>query len=113
MYVTNPEHYGSSNVNPRTLEEAIEYFRDPGHCLEFLASRRWPDGVKCPVCGSSKVGFLKTHRRWQCAQRHPKRQFSIKVGTIFEDSALGLDKWLPAVWLVTNCTHSVSAPEIQ
>ncbi len=74
--------------------------------------KRWPNGVICPTCSSAKVGFLAKQQRWQCANKHPKRQFSVKVGTIFEDSPLGLDKWLPAVWLVTNCKNGISSWEV-
>jgi transposase-like protein len=78
-----------------------------------LAGLRWPDGiVKCPICNSAKVHFLANQRRWKCSQRHDRRQFSIKVGTIFEDSPIGLEKWLPAVWLLTNCKNGVSSYEI-
>ncbi len=77
-----------------------------------MVNMRWPSGVTCPTCGSPKVGFLANQRRWQCIIKHPKRQFSVKVGTIFEDSPLGLDKWLPAVWLVVNCKNGISSYEI-
>ncbi|HTR35192.1 MAG TPA: IS1595 family transposase [Bryobacteraceae bacterium] len=99
---------------PQTLQEAIVYFSDQENCLNYLVSRRpeWKDGVVCPTCGSKKVGFLKNQLRWQCSNRHPKRQFSVKVGTIFEDSPLGLDKWLPAMWLILNCKNGVSSCEI-
>src|SRR5580693_9589535 len=100
--------------NPPTLQEAILYFAVPENCLKYLVARRaeWQNGVVCPTCGSDKVGFLKNQLRWQCSARHPKRQFSIKVGTIFEDSPLGLDKWLPCVWLITTCKNGVSSWEI-
>jgi transposase-like protein len=98
---------------PPTLQEAIIYFASPENCLKFLAAKRWPDGVvKCPTCGSTSVSFLEKHLRWQCGSHHPKRQFSIKVGTIFEDSPLGLDKWLPAMWLITNAKNGISSWEI-
>ena len=86
-------------------------FTDPANCISYLVSKRWPNGVTCPTCGS-KVGFLAAQQRWQCSKRHPKRQFSVKVGTIFEDSPLGLDKWLPVVWLLTNAKNGVSSWEI-
>ncbi|MGA3095991.1 MAG: IS1595 family transposase [Bryobacteraceae bacterium] len=97
---------------PTTLQEAVVYFSDPDNCLNYLVARRWPNGVTCPTCGSAHVGFLANQRRWQCSSRHPKRQFSVKVGTIFEDSPLGLEKWLPCVWLLTNCKNGVSSWEI-
>lgn len=97
---------------PKTLQQAIQYFTDADNCREYLMVRRWPNGVTCPTCESKKVSFLVNQNRWQCATKHPKRQFSIKLGTIFEDSPLGLDKWLPAVWLVTNCKNGISSWEI-
>jgi transposase-like protein len=103
-----------ANYEPKTLQEAITFFASPANCLEYLIVRRaeWKNGVICPVCGSIKVGFLKNQLRWQCSVRHPRRQFSIKVGTIFEDSPLGLDKWLSAMWMIQNCKNGVSSHEI-
>ncbi|SRR5579875_1772100 len=98
---------------PRTLLDAVRYFKDPDVCLQFMAGLRWPDGiVKCPLCGSDKVHFLANQRRWKCSGKHERRQFSIKVGTIFEDSPIGLEKWLPAVWLLTNCKNGISSYEL-
>jgi transposase-like protein len=99
---------------PKTLQEAIVHFADQQNCLDYLVARRpeWKDGVVCPRCGSTSVGFLKNQFRWQCSVRHPKRQFSVKVGTIFEDSPLGLEKWLPAMWLILNCKNGISSCEI-
>lgn len=99
---------------PQSLQEAIVYFSDQINCLKYLVLRRteWKNGVVCPTCGSAKVSFLSKQLRWQCSARHPKRQFSVKVGTIFEDSPLGLDKWLPAMWLILNCKNGVSSCEI-
>lgn len=97
---------------PTTLQEAVLYFGDPDNCLSYIVSRRWPIGVTCPTCGRHDVGYLAKQSRWQCKGKHPKRQFSAKVGTIFEDSALGLDKWLVAVWMVANCKNGVSSYEI-
>jgi len=78
-----------------------------------LKERRWPNGVVCPRCGSENVGFIKSRGLWQCKDRsHPKAQFSIKVGTIFEDSAIGLDKWLTAMWMLANCKNGVSSHEL-
>jgi transposase-like protein len=99
---------------PKTLQEAILYFSNPENCLNYLVARRpeWKNGVVCPRCGSSKVGFLANQLRWQCSNRHPKRQFSVKVGTIMEDSPLGLDKWLPAMWMLQNSKNGISSCEI-
>lgn len=97
---------------PQTLTEAIRYFQDPDTCLNFVAGFRWPNGVACPTCGSVDVTFLPSRRIWACKTRHPKSQFSVKVGSIFEDSALPLDKWLCAMWLIANAKNGVSSYEI-
>jgi transposase-like protein len=98
---------------PKTLQEAILHFSDTDNCLDFMAKHRWPDGVvTCPTCGRKDVSFLTNQKKWQCKSAHAKRQFSAKVGTIFEDSPLGLEKWLPCVWLITNSKNGVSSCEI-
>jgi transposase-like protein len=103
----------ANEYTPKTLIDAIRYYSDEDRCIAYMVSRRWPDGiVKCPICGSAKVHFLANQRRWKCSVNHDRRQFSIKVGTIFEDSPLGLDKWLPAVWLLTNCKNGISSYEV-
>jgi len=98
---------------PKTLQEAILYFSNPDTCLAFMVEQRWPDGrVLCPTCGSNRVTFLAAYRRWKCASKHPRQQFSIKVGTIFEDSPLGLEKWLPALWMLVNDKNGISSYEV-
>jgi transposase-like protein len=98
---------------PKSLQEAIVYFSNPDNCIDYLAIRRWPNGkVVCPTCGSDKVKFNPARRLWQCSTHHPKRQFSVKVGTVMEDSAIPLDKWMTATWMVTNCKNGVSSYEI-
>ncbi|HML18216.1 MAG TPA: IS1595 family transposase, partial [Bryobacteraceae bacterium] len=97
---------------PKTLQEAILYFADPDNCVAYLVSRRWPNGVTCPTCGRKDVAYIPVRRVWQCKTRHPKAQFSAKVGTIMEDSALGLDKWLAAIWMHTGMKNGVSSWEI-
>ena len=98
---------------PKTLQEAILHFSDEGNCLEFMVMHRWPDGVViCPTCGRNDVTYLAKQKKWQCKSAHAKRQFSAKVGTIFEDSPLGLEKWLPCVWLISNSKNGVSSCEI-
>ena len=97
---------------PSTLQEAILYFSNPANCRKYVVARRWPKGVTCPTCGSEKVRFSEKHNRWQCSSHHAKRQFTIKTGTIFEDSPLGMDKWLCAMWLVVNCKNGISSYEI-
>src|SRR5271166_2808590 len=101
------------NKEPESLQEAVEYFSNPDNCIDYLAIRRWPDGiVKCPTCGSEKVKFRANRRTWTCSKHHAKREFSIKVGTVMEDSAIPLDKWLTAAWLITNCKNGISSYEI-
>jgi hypothetical protein len=97
---------------PRTLQEAIVYFSDADNCLKYMAQRRWPEGVACPTCGRTDVSFLANQRKWQCKSAHAKRQFTAKVRTIFEDSPLGLEKWLPAVWIITSAKNGVSSYEL-
>ena len=97
---------------PTSLVEAIRYFADQDLCLNLLVSLRWPDGVVCPTCGSTEVSFLSTRRVWKCKQTHSQQQFSIKKGSIFEDSPLSLDKWLVALWLIVNCKNGVSSYEV-
>src|ERR1700690_780649 len=100
------------STEPQTLLEAIRYFADPDIALNTMVSLRWPDGVSCPTCGRADVRFIKTRRVWECKEVHPKRQFSAKVGTIMEDSALGLDKWFAAIWMVANCKNGISSYEM-
>src|SRR5713101_4064005 len=98
---------------PQSLLEAVRFFKDPDICLAFMAQLRWPDGVvTCPRCGGTAVSFLSTRRLWECKTKHERRQFSIKVGTIFEDSPIPLDKWLAAVWLIVNCKNGISSYEL-
>jgi transposase-like protein len=97
---------------PKSLQEAILYFSNPDNCIDYLAVRRWPKGVICPTCSSERVKFNPNRRLWQCSSHHSKRQFSVKVGTIFEDSPIGLDKWLAATWMLSNCKNGISSYEI-
>lgn len=98
---------------PKTLQQAILFFADDENCRKAVEAIRWPDGVvKCPTCGSEKVAYLANQRRWKCYAKHPKAQFSLKVGTIFEDSPIGLEKWLPALWLLVNCKNGISSYEL-
>jgi len=98
--------------DPKTLQDAILFFADADNCQAYLVARRWPKGVICPTCGSREVRFLDSRQVWCCKIRHPKWQFSVKVGTIFEDSPIGLDKWLTAMWMIGNCKNGVSSWEI-
>lgn len=94
---------------PRRLREALSYFADPDRCLDAVVGLRWRDGVRCPGCGGQDVVFLSTRRVWKCKREHPGRQFSVKVGTIFEDSPIVLDKWLGAIWMVANRPEDTTA----
>lgn len=97
----------------KTLQQAITYFANPDNCLRYMVAVRWPDGkVTCPTCGAEKVSYLAKQRRWKCYSKHPRPQFSAKVGTIFEDSPLGLDKWMMAMWMIANCKNGISSCEI-
>lgn len=105
------------NKEPTTLQEAIVYFSNPDNCRDYLVERRWPDGVTCPRCGSEKVTAQPKYNRWQCSSHHAaiedkRRQFTLKTGTIFEDSPLGIDKWLCVLWMLANCKNGVSSWEI-
>jgi transposase-like protein len=98
---------------PKSLQQAIIYFSKPENVQNFMIAMRWPDGhVLCPRCGSENVTYLENQRRWKCYSKHPKPQFSLKVGTIFEDSALGLDKWFTAMWLIANAKNGISSCEL-
>ena len=95
---------------PQTLQQAIVYFSDADNCISFLSMLRWPDGVECPLCDSRKVSYLSTRRMWKCLDC--KKQFSIKVGSLMEDSAISLDKWLAAIWLIANAKNGISSLEL-
>lgn len=96
---------------PNTLQEAIIYFSDPDRAFEYAKRLRWPDGnIVCPRCGEAKHSFLKTRRLWFCYIC--QKQFSLKLGTVFEDSALGLDKWMTGFWMLVNCKNGVSSCEL-
>ncbi|MEZ5291631.1 MAG: transposase [Vicinamibacterales bacterium] len=97
---------------PKTTSAALRYFSNPDNCREFLVARRWPHGVICPQCGSTSVYVDSSRNGWECKTRHPKRKFTLKTGTVFEDSALGFDKWLPVVWMIANCRHGVTSHEV-
>ena len=98
---------------PKTLLEAIRYFSDFENCHRFMMDLRWPDGkVRCPQCDSNHVVYLAKARVWKCYTKHPRQKFSLKTGTVFEDSPLGLDKWLAAVWLIVNCKNGISSYEV-
>ena len=96
-----------------TLRDAIIHFADFDNCREFMVELRWADGkIKCPTCGAEKVTYLAKRRVWKCYTGHVSPTFSLKTGTIFEDSPIGLEKWLPAVWMLLNCKKGISSYEI-
>ena len=95
---------------PSNLPEAISHFSDIDVATEYVAGLRWPDGFVCPHCGGHEYSYVSTRRLWKC--KSCKKQSSVKVGTIFEDSALGLDKWLPAIWLAANPDSAISSHEL-
>jgi transposase-like protein len=95
---------------PQTLQQAIIYFSDTDNCMNFLTQMRWPNGVECPLCESKELSYLSTRRIWKC--KACKKQFSIKVGSLMEDSPITLDKWLAAIWLIANAKNGISSYEI-
>ena len=95
---------------PKTLQQAILYFSDADNCTNFLSQLRWPTGVECPECSGREVSYLSTRRLWKC--KACKKQFSVKVGSLMEDSPIGLDKWLAAIWLIANAKNGISSYEI-
>jgi transposase-like protein len=97
---------------PKTLQEAIKFFSDLDTCTTFMAQIRWPEGVTCPYCAGKAVSYLSTRYKWKCMNKVCHKQFSVKVGTVMEDSPIGLDKWLAAVWLITNAKNGISSYEV-
>lgn len=96
---------------PETLQNAIVYFSDPDRCFQYALNLRWPHGIpSCPRCACEEHSFISTRSMWFC--KGCKKQFTLKVGTIFEDSPLGLDKWMCAIWMICNCKNGVSSCEI-
>ncbi len=102
--------YSARAMKLRTLQQAIQHYTDEQVCIDEVAAARWPDGVKCPACDTDKPYYLKTQKRWKC--RECRRQFSVKLGTIFEDSPIPLTKWMLAMWMLANCKNGVSSYEV-
>ena len=100
----------SKDNQPNTLQEAIKYFSDEQVCIDTVASLRWPDGPVCPACEHKEHYYLKTQKRWKCKECY--KQFTVKLGTIFEDSPILLDKWLIALWMLVNCKNGISSYEV-
>lgn len=97
-------------MKPKTLQQAIKHFSDEQVCIDTIAALRWPTGPVCPKCGGTEHYYLATQKRWKC--KECAKQFSVKVGTIFEDSAIPLNKWLVALWMLVNCTNGISSYEV-
>ena len=95
---------------PKTLQQAIQIYSDEQVCIDAVAALRWPNGPECPACGHKEHYYLKTQKRWKCKECY--KQFTVKLGTIFEDSPISLDKWLVAMWMIANCKNGVSSYEI-
>jgi transposase-like protein len=95
---------------PKTLQQAIKHFASEQVCIDAIAAIRWPNGPVCPACGHKEHYYLKTQKRWKCKECH--KQFSVKLGTIFEDSPVSLDKWLIALWMLVNCRNGISSYEV-
>jgi transposase-like protein len=115
IYLTHPASRPilgdmKSPATPQTLRDAVLYFANPDRALAFMVAIRWPNGIFCPRCASVRHSFLSTRRIWKCLDC--KKQFSVKVGTIFEDSPIGLDKWLPCLWLIANAKNGISSYEV-
>jgi transposase-like protein len=103
----------TTNDSPKTLLEAVKFFGNYENCHNFMVDARWPDGVvRCPTCGSDHVTYMAKTRRWKCYAKHPRPQFTLKVGTVFEDSPIPLEKWLPTLWLIVNCKNGISSYEV-
>ena len=95
---------------PQTLQQAIQFFSDFDNCRQFMVDIRWADGiVRCPTCGSEKITYLANAKLYKCSEKHARQKFSLKVGTIFEDSPIPLEKWLPAVWLIVSAKNGISS----
>ena len=101
-----------TNTDPETLIDVMRQFADPEVAHDFMVELRWPNGVACPTCGLTEPSWLPSVRRFQCKAKHPKRQFTVKVGTVMEDSPIGLDKWLSTIWLLANDKNGISSYEV-
>src|SRR6266704_6934253 len=95
---------------PKTLQQAMRHFSDEQLCIDTVAKMRWPKGPECPACGHKEHYYLKTQKRWKCKECY--KQFTVKLGTVFEDSPIPLEKWLPAMWMLVNCKNGISSYEM-
>jgi transposase-like protein len=99
-------------AKPKTLQQAIKYFSNEQVCIDTVAALRWPNGPICPKCGGTSHYYLATQKRWKCKNPKCAKQFTVKLGTIFEDSPITLDKWLIALWMLVNCKNGISSYEV-
>src|SRR5438046_3085121 len=98
------------DTGPQTLIEAVRHFSDLGVCFRYMTQLKWPDGrIVCPACGGDRIGAIVTRSLYRCKAKECRKQFSAKVGTIFEDSPLGLDRWFVAVWCIANAKNGISS----
>ena len=103
----------NEDLFPRTLQQAIKYFAKDDRAFEYMKCVRWPEGKPtCPRCGTDKVSFVSTRKLWTCSQCKTKKQFTLRIGTILEDSAIPFEKWICAFWLICNAKNGVSSYEI-
>jgi hypothetical protein len=113
VFATTISGMNTETNTPKTMQEAIKYFADYANAHAFMVSVRWPDGqVKCPTCGGCRVRYIATRHQWECREKHPQKRFSLKTGTVMEQSPLPLEKWLACYWYEVNCKNSVSSYEI-
>ena len=95
---------------PKTLQQAIKHYSDEQVCIDAVARMRWPNGPVCPACGHKEHYYLKTQKRWKCKECY--KQFTVKLGTVFEESPISLTKWLPALWMLVSCKNGISSYEL-
>src|SRR6266853_816988 len=96
--------------HPKTLQAAIKHYSDEQVCIDAVARMRWPNGPECPACCNKEHYYLKTQKRWKCKECY--KQFTVKLGTVFEDSPISLTKWLPALWMLVSCKNGISSYEL-
>lgn len=98
---------------PKTLQQAVKAFADEQFCIDLISAMRWTDGqAVCPKCKQTNSHFMASRKVWQCKNKECKKQFSVKVGTIFEDSPISLEKWLMSMWLIVNAKNGISSYEL-
>jgi hypothetical protein len=112
--MSSKQHSGFQDADTESeIWKGLPWFASESACVKFLAGHRWPDGVvRCPVCSSRDVRFLESRQIWECKTKHPKTQFSVRVGTILEDSHVSLGQWLTAIWSIANSGKRISSYEM-